>query len=117
MTVICTKIEAMKIFVEYGLTRLKWDLRELNDETLNWRITQEANSVKWLLTHISMILNVYFPRAITNNLKYLPENWIPEYHDNEKLTLEIILMDIEMRARSPYKILLCLKMKIEVIQH
>jgi hypothetical protein len=90
-----TKIEAMKLFVEYGLTRLAWDLNELDEETLNWRITPEANSVKWLLTHISMILNVYFPRAFTNNLSYLPENWFPEYHDNDKLTIETILNDIE----------------------
>jgi len=95
MDVNLTKIEAMKIFVEYGLTRIKWDLRELDEETLNWRIAPEANSVKWLLTHISMILNVYFPRAITNNLKYLPKNWLPEYHDNETLKLETIMADIE----------------------
>ena len=90
-----TKIEAMKIFVEYGLNRLKWDLAKLNEDILNWRINPKANSVKWLLTHISMILNVYFPRAFTNNLNYLPENWLPEYPDNEKITLETILDDIE----------------------
>ena len=90
-----TKIEAMKIFVEYGLTRLTWDIQELEETILNWRINPKANSVKWLLTHISMILNVYFPRALTNNLSYLPENWLPEYHDNEYLTLETIMNDIE----------------------
>ena len=90
-----TKIEAMKIFVEYGLTRLTWDIQELDETILNWRINQKGNSVKWLLTHISMILNVYFPRAFTSNLSYLPENWPPEYHDNDKLTLEAILNDIE----------------------
>jgi len=90
-----TKIEAMKIFTEYGLTRLAWDLNELDEDTLNWRITPKANSVKWLLTHISMILNVYFPRALSNNLSYLPEKWLEEYHDNDNLTLETILNDIE----------------------
>ena len=90
-----TKIEAMKILVEYGLTRLTWDLLELDETILNWRIKPKANSVKWLLTHISMILNVYFPRAFTNNLNYLPENWLPNYHDNNELTLETILMHIE----------------------
>ena len=90
-----TKIEAMKIFVEYGLTRLTWDIQELEETILNWRINPKANSVKWLLTHISMILNVYFPRAFTNNLSYIPENWLPEYHDNDELILETILNDIE----------------------
>jgi hypothetical protein len=85
----------MKIFVEYGLTRLTWNLAKLDEDILNWRINPKANSVKWLLTHISMILNVYFPRAFTNNLSYLPENWLPEYHDNDELILETLLDDIE----------------------
>ncbi len=90
-----TKIEAMKILVEYGLTRLSWDLQDLNEKNLNWRINPKANSVKWLLTHISMILNVYFPRALTSNLSYLPVPWLPNYHDNVELSLESILKDIE----------------------
>ncbi len=89
------KIEAMKIFMEFGITRLEWDLNKLDNETLNWKITPEANSVRWLLTHISMILNVYLPRAFTNNLKYLPENWSDNYQDNDILSIEKILADIE----------------------
>ena len=42
-----------------------------------------------------MVLNVYLPRAYTNNLNYLPENWPKNYHTNEKLSLDNILNDIE----------------------
>ena len=89
------KIEAMKIFTEFGITRLEWDLNKLDNETLNWKITPEANSVRWLLTHISLILNVYLPRAFTSNLNYLPENWSDNYQDNDILSIEKILADIE----------------------
>lgn len=90
-----TKIDAMKIFTEYGLTRLEWDLQKLDEETLNWGIVPEANTVKWLLRHISMVLNVYLPRAFTNNLNYLPTGWPKDYQEETKHSLAVILEDIE----------------------
>ncbi len=95
METISSKIEAMKIFTEFGLTRLKWDLRKVDDEVLNWRIAPESNSVKWLLRHISMILNVYIPRAFTSNLTYLPTSWSKSYQEDTERSLAMILEDIE----------------------
>ena len=90
-----SRIEAMKTFTEFGLTRLGWDLRKLDDETLDWKVTPEANTVKWLLRHISMILNVYLPRGFTGNLNYQPDKWPDNYHDSDQRSLETILEDIE----------------------
>lgn len=90
-----SKIEAMKIFTEFGLTRLEWDLRKVDDEVLNWRVVPESNSVKWLLRHISMILNVYLPRAFTNNLTYLPTSWPKDYQEDTERSLATILEDIK----------------------
>ena len=59
------KIGAMRIFTNFGLERLRWDLREVAPELLDWKLCEEANSVRWLLAHISMVLNVYIPRAAT----------------------------------------------------
>ena len=89
------KIEAMKTFTEFGLKRLEWDLNKIDKETLDWKICPEANSIRWLLTHISTVLNVYLPRAFSNNLDYLPENWPKNYHDNINLSLETIIEDID----------------------
>jgi len=88
------KIEAMKIFTQFGLKRLEWDLQKIDDKNLDWKINSHANSIRWLLIHISMILNVYLPRAITNNLNYLPDNWPKNYGDMD-LKLTEILEDIE----------------------
>lgn len=90
-----SKIEAMRIFTEFGLTRLEWDLRKLKKEALDWKLCPEANSVRWLLTHISMILNIYLPRAFTSDLEYLPEKWPKNYLDDKSLSKEKILKDIE----------------------
>jgi hypothetical protein len=89
------KIEAMKIFTEFGLKRLEWDLKKIDEETLDWKISPEANSVRWLLVHISMVLNVYLPRAFTSNLNYLPGNWPKNYHGNINLSLETLFEDIK----------------------
>lgn len=94
------KIEAMRIFTEFGLTRLEWDLRNLDDGCLDWRPSPEANSVRWLLTHISMVLNVYLPRALTGDLEYLPDDWPGNYHDDADLSKEKILGDIAFGKES-----------------
>jgi len=95
MNELAAKIEAMRIFTEFGLTRLEWDLRNLDDGFLDWRPAPEANSVRWLLTHISMVLNVYLPRAFTGDLEYLPDDWPGNYLDEASLSMERILEDIE----------------------
>lgn len=93
----------MKLFIESGLNRLKWDLRDIDDDTLHWRVVPEANSVKWLLTHISAVLNVYFPRAITADFDYAPINWIEEYSESNELPYETIMRDIEKGKNETFK--------------
>lgn len=95
------KIGAMRLFTKFGLERLRWDLREVNPELLNWKQCEEANSVRWLLAHISMVLNVYIPRAVTGDLDYVPEGWPDDYADNRSHSLESLIADIkegEVRA-------------------
>ena len=37
METMSSRIEAMKTFTEYGLTRLEWDLRKIDQEILDWK--------------------------------------------------------------------------------
>ncbi len=89
------KIGAMRIFTNFGLERLRWDLREVAPELLDWKLCEEANSVRWLLAHISMVLNVYIPRAVTGDLGYVPEGWSDDYADDGSRSLERLVADIE----------------------
>ncbi len=89
-----SRIEAMKTFTEYGLTRLEWDLRKIDQEAMDCKVAPESNTVRWILRHISTVLNVYLPRAFTGNLNYLPEKWPDNYQDNDHRSLETILADI-----------------------
>jgi len=89
------KIGAMRIFTKFGLERLRWDLREVAPELLDWKLCEEVNSVRWLLAHISMVLNVYIPRAVTGDLGYVPEGWPDDYADDGSRSLEMLVADIE----------------------
>ncbi len=89
------KIGAMKIFTKFGVDRLRWDLRAVAPELLDWKQCEEANSVRWLLAHISMVLNVYIPRAVTGDLGYVPEGWPDDYADDGSRSLERLVADIE----------------------
>jgi len=89
------KIGAMRIFTKFGVDRLRWDLREVAPELLGWKLCEEANSVRWLLAHISMVLNVYIPRAVTGDRGYVPEGWPDDYADDGSRSLERLVADIE----------------------
>jgi len=89
------KIGAMRIFTKFGLDRLRWDLREVAPEDLDWKQCEDANSVRWRLAHISMVLNVYIPRAVTGDLGYVPEGWPDDYADDGNRSLERLVADIE----------------------
>jgi hypothetical protein len=88
-------IQAMKIFTKFGLRRLQWITEDLEEEIFEWKMNTHSNTVRWVLAHISMVLNVYFPRAITKNLEYFPPEWPKMYHDNRSLTPHRILNDIK----------------------
>lgn len=93
------KISAMRIFSQFGLDRLGWEVRGVTEDLLDWKYSEGANTIRWLLTHVSEVLNVYFPRALTGDLQYRPEGWPEGYGGAEGLTLEGILRDIEEGRR------------------
>ena len=75
MMFMCKFVFALKLFLDIGYNRLVWDLVEADENILDWSIHQDANTTSWLLNHISTVLNVYIPRAITGDLSYKPKGW------------------------------------------
>ena len=88
-------LNAMKIFTKFGLRRLRWITENLDDEIFDWKMTAQSNSIRWVLSHISLILNVFFPRAITGDLEYYPQELPRKYLDNPSLSIQRIRKDIE----------------------
>ena len=78
-------LKGMEIFTRFGLKRLRWITENLEDNVFDWKMTNQSNSIRWVLSHIAIILNVYFPRAITGDLKYYPQELPLKYLDNPSL--------------------------------
>ena len=57
----------------------------------DWKIHPDANTIRWLLQHISTVLNVYIPRVTGENLDYKPTGW---KDDKNLVTLKILLAEI-----------------------
>ncbi|MGD2200984.1 MAG: DinB family protein [Candidatus Bathyarchaeota archaeon] len=89
------KIEMLKAFAETGFSRLGRAIKDLNEEQLDWRSCPEANTLRWILTHLSHELHVFVPMIITGNREYTPEGWPEDYVDNPDFTLEKIVRDLE----------------------
>ena len=89
------RIETIKSFVELGFTRLDMVTKDLKEEQLDWKYCPQANTVRWLLTHLSNELYVYIPKILKGDKDYYPEGWPEDYTGNAGYSLEKILGDLE----------------------
>ena len=89
------RIDTIKSFVELGFTRLDMVTKDLKEEQLDWKYCPQANTVRWLLTHLSNELYVYIPKILKGDKDYYPEGWPEDYTGNAGYSLEKILGDLE----------------------
>ena len=89
------RIETIKSFVELGFTRLDMVTKDLKEEQLDWKYCPQANTARWLLTHLSNELYVYIPKILKGDKDYYPEGWPEDYTGNAGYSLEKILGDLE----------------------
>ena len=88
-------VHVMKEHVEYVFELLKNTLEGITEEELDWRPTEEANNIRWILTHISRIYNTTLTGRIAGNPDYIPKNWDKDY-EKKHHSLEKLLKDIEI---------------------
>jgi len=96
------KISIMKSFAEMGFFRLGNVTKKINEDQLDWKSCADANTLRWILTHLNQELHVYLPRMITGKT---PENWSDDYVGNPDYSLEKIMKDIEEGKKNLYRIL------------
>jgi len=89
------KIETIKAFTKIGFDRLERAVKDLKEEQLDWKPCPEANTIRWLLTHLSSELHVFVPKIVTGNKEYVPEGWPEDYTGNTSYSLEKILGDLK----------------------
>ena len=89
------KIETMKAFTQLGLGLLDRRTAELKEAQLDWKPCAEANTIRWILTHLSYEMHVFFPKVVMGKKDYKPEDWPDDYVGNAGYSLEKIKGDLE----------------------
>ena len=88
------KAEAIKAFAALGFDRLERAIKDLKEEQLDWKSCPEANTIRWILTHLSSELHVFVPKILKADKDYTPEGWPDDYVGNTGYSMEKILGDI-----------------------
>lgn len=89
------KIETIKAFTQLGLDLLDRRTADLEEAQLDWKYCSEANTIRWILTHLSYEMHVFFPKVVKGEKDYKPEGWPSDYVGNAGYSLEKIKGDIE----------------------
>jgi len=89
------RIETIKSFALLGFSRLENATKDLKEEQLDWKYCPQANTVRWLLTHLSNELHVYIPKILKGDKDYYPEGWPGDYIGNTGYSLEKIRGDLD----------------------
>jgi len=87
------KVKTIKAFAEVGFNRLDRATKDLTEEQLDWKSCSEANTIRWVLTHINNELYTFIPKILKGDKEYTPEGWPSDYVGNESYSLEKIMKD------------------------
>jgi len=86
------KTKMIKDFAQIGFDRLGTATKSLKPEQMDWKSCTQANTIRWVLTHLSEELNVSLPKYLGEDS---PKAWPKDYLGNSKYKLEKIMVDIE----------------------
>ena len=89
------KVEAMKSMAEMYLGRFDNATKDLAAKEIEWRPVEEANNIRWILTHLSQEWNVGIPRVLKGDPSHKPQGWPDDYVGNKTYTLEKIMEDLK----------------------
>lgn len=89
--------ERIKTLIEYSkyvFERLDRTLENLTEKEIDWRPTDDSNDIRWIIRHISRILNVITMIYIKGDPDFVPDGWPSDYNQS-KYGLERYLIDIK----------------------
>ena len=79
------KASLMKKFAEIAFERFDEAIKNISKEEANWQLMEEANSIRWILTHLSQQWNVGIPRILKGDPEFKPEDYVGMSYSFEKL--------------------------------
>ena len=103
------KIDTMKAFAQVGFNRLERATENLTEEQLDWKSCPEANTIRWILTHMNSEFFAFFPKIVKADKDYVPEGWPADYVGNKSYSLDKIMGDHKKGKENVLKLLSGLK--------
>jgi len=91
-------VETIKEFANIGFMRLSRVTTDLTEEQLDWKSCREANTIRWILTHLNSEFFGFIPKIISGN-KELESELPDDYVGNTGYSLEKILSDLREGKR------------------
>jgi uncharacterized damage-inducible protein DinB len=87
-------VKTIKEFANLGFMRLERATSDLTEEKLDWQSCREANTIRWILTHLNSEFFGFIPKIVSGNKEL--ESELPEdYVGNMEYSLEKIMGDLE----------------------
>ena len=81
MNKLSEKAKILKEYVEYHYNSLEELLKGLDEDEANYKLTEESNSIEWIINHLCRISNTALPRIIKGDPNYKPSAWPDDYKD------------------------------------
>jgi hypothetical protein len=89
------KVGLIKTVAEIAFDRFDRATKGLSESEINWRPMEEANSIRWILIHLSQQWNVGIPRILKGDPEYKPKDWPEDYVGDRSYSLKRIMADLE----------------------
>jgi hypothetical protein len=88
------KVESLKVFANLAFGRFDNTMKDLKESDIDWKPVEEANNIRWILTHLSQQWNVGFQRTFRGDNNYKPAGWPDDYVGSKTITYAKLMADL-----------------------
>jgi len=88
------KVESLKAFANLAFGRFDNTVKDHKESEIDWKPVEEANNLRWILTHLSQQWNVGFQRTFRGDNNYKPAGWPDDYVGSKTITYAKLMADL-----------------------
>jgi len=88
------RVETLKAFANTVFGRYEMTVKDLKEAEVDWMPVEEANSIRWILGHLSQQWNVGFQRTFKADNGYKPAGWPDDYVGSKTVKYDKLMTDL-----------------------
>jgi hypothetical protein len=88
------RVTTLSAFAQHAFTRFDNSTKDLKDTEIEWKPVEEANNIRWILTHLSQQWNMGIERTLRGDPNFKLTGWADDYVGSRRLTLGEIMADM-----------------------